>query len=366
MKIIEYFEGVEVIREHKGYFYSVGQAIAIVILGSMSGLKNLHEIHQWATHDKVRAFLSEEFGISRIPCYYWLTILVKIIDPESLNECFNEWIQSLIPEGESVTIAVDGKEIRSMRKKNNPLNIISAQIAEYGLTIAQEAVTDKKNEIPAVQELLKKLKIKGCLITADALHCQTKTAEIIIEKKADYLLKVKGNQREMMKQIKEYVEDEDLRREMDFVQTIEKNRSRIERRTAYTTHNIEWLYGKEKWSKLKCIGAIRSEVTHKGKTTVTWHYYISSLALSAEELLKRARLEWSVEAMHWLLDVHFKEDQCRITEESTQRNLNIFRKVAINYVKMYKEKYKPKSALNHIMFDCLMEPYLLKSLLFEN
>ena len=365
MRIIEFFDEVVTLREYNGYFYNVGQAIAIVILGLMSGLKNLNQIHQWATHEKVKAFLSEEFGISRIPCYYWLTILVRIIDPDSLNECFSEWVRSLVPI-EDVTIAVDGKEIRSMRKKKNPLNIISAQIAEYGLTIAQEAVADKKNEIPAVQELLRKLKIKGCLITADALHCQSKTAEIITEKKADYLLKVKGNQRELMKQIKDYVEDEGLRKEMDFAQTIEKNRSRIERRTAYTTHNIKWLYGKEKWSKLKCIGAIRTEVTIRDKTTLTWHYYISSRELSAEELLRRARLEWTVETMHWLLDVHFREDMCRITEESTQRNLNIFRKVAINNVKIYKERFKPKSPLSHIMFECLMNPALLKEILLEN
>ena len=122
----------------------------------------------------------------------YLVILVRIIDSESLNECFSKWVRSLVPV-EDVTIAVDGKEIRSMRKKKNPLNIISAQIAEYGITIAQEAVADKENEIPAVQELLRKLKIKGCLITADVLHCQTKIAEIITKKKADYLLKVKGN-----------------------------------------------------------------------------------------------------------------------------------------------------------------------------
>ena len=78
---------------------------------------------------------------------------------------------------------------------------------------------------------------------------------------------------------------------MDFAQTVEKNRSRIERRTAYTTHNIKWLYGKEKWSKLKCIGAIRTEVTIREKSTITWHYYISIRELSAEELLRRARLE---------------------------------------------------------------------------
>ena len=365
MKIIEFFEEVATLREYNGYFYNVGQAIAIVILGLMSGLKNLNQIHRWAEHDKVRAFLKEELGISKIPCYYWLTVMMKIIDPESLSECFSEWIRSIVP-AENMTISVDGKEIRSMRKLKKPINIVSAQIAEYGLTIAQNAVPNKKNEIPAVQELLSKLKIKNCLIVADALHCQTKTAEIIVEKKADYLLKVKSNQKDLMTEIKDYVDDESLRSEMDTSETLEKNRGRIEKRTAYTISKISWLYGREKWSNLKCIGAICSEVTEKHKTTVTWHYYISSRVLTAADLLKHARLEWSVETMHWLLDVHFSEDQCRITDKNVQLTLNIFRKVAINYVKMYKEKFKPKSPLNHIMFDCLMNPFLLKSLLFEN
>lgn len=365
MKIIEFFEGVATLREYNGYFYNVGQAIAIVILGSMSGLKNLNQIHQWAEHDKVRAFLKEEFGISKIPCYYWLTVMMKIIDPESLNECFGEWIRSIIPI-EKMTISVDGKEIRSMRKYKKPLNIVSAQIAEYGLTIAQNAVADKKNEIPAVQELLSKLKIKNCLIVADALHCQTKTAQIITDKKADYLFKVKGNQKDLMEEIEDYVKDEKLRRDMDKGETLEKNRGRIEKRTAYTTSKISWLYSREKWSNLRCIGAIRSEITEKNNTSITWHYYISSRPLSAADLLKHARLEWSVETMHWLLDVHFSEDQCRITDKNVQLTLNIFRKIAINYVKIYKEKFKPKSPLNHIMFDCLMNPYLLKSILSEN
>ena len=83
-------------------------------------------------------------------------------------------------------------------------------------------------------------------------------------------------------------------------------------------------------------------------------------------MLRRARLEWTVETMHWLLDVHFREDMCRITDENTQRNLNIFRKVAINNAKVYKEKFKPKTPLSHIMFDCLMNPELLKIVLTEN
>ena len=155
MKIIEIFDEVITLREYDGYFYSVGQAIVIVILGLMSGLKNLRQIHDWATNDTVRTFLAKEMGITKIPCYYWLTVLVQIIEPESLNKCFEQWVRSIIPL-EDMTIAVDGKVIRSMSKKKNPLNIISAQIAEYGLTLAQTALADKSNEIPAVQELLRR------------------------------------------------------------------------------------------------------------------------------------------------------------------------------------------------------------------
>ena len=164
MKIIEIFDGVITLREYDGYFYSVGQAIAIVILGLMSGLKNLRQIHDWATNDTVRTFPEKEPGI-----YYWLTVLIQIIEPESLNRCFEQWVRSIIPL-EDMTIAVDGKAIRAMSKKKNPINIISAQIAEYGLTVAQTAVAYKSNEIPVVQELLSQFKIKGCLIVADVVR----------------------------------------------------------------------------------------------------------------------------------------------------------------------------------------------------
>ena len=146
---------------------------------------------------------------------------------------------------------------------------------------------------------------------------------------------------------------------MDTSETLEKKRGRTERRTPYITKNIDWLYGKEKWSNLKSIGAICSRVTHKGKSVTTGHFYISSRAMSA-------RLEWSVETMHRLLDVHFSEDACRVIDKNLQRNLNLFRKVALNYVKLYKEKHRQKSTLSHIMLDCLINPLNLKMILSEN
>ena len=153
--ITEYFEEVEITKEYDGYYYKVSEAITIVILGSMCGLKNISQIHQWAENERVREFLKEKFGINRIPCYYWLLCLMKLIKTESLNRCFINWIYSFIPEkAKQLTIAVDGKTVCSTTKMSNyenPLHIVSAQISELGITLAQKSVDGKSNEIPAVQ-----------------------------------------------------------------------------------------------------------------------------------------------------------------------------------------------------------------------
>jgi predicted transposase YbfD/YdcC len=341
-RIKEYFTSVETTEEHNGYSFSAGEALTIVILGSFCGLRNSSQIHQWASNIRVKDFLSEYFGIVKIPCYYWLLCLLKLIVPTSLNRCFINWVQSIIPETlKDFTLSFDGKTIRStgkMDKYNSPMHIVSAHIAELGITFGQQTVYEKSNEIPAVRELIGLLKIEGCMVVADALNCQKETAKAIVDKKADYLFSVKDNQETLKQEIEDYVQDTDLRKIMDTFKTLEKNGGRIELRRAFTTCDIDWLYGKEDWTNLICIGAINTQFTTTKGTTNEWHYYISSRKLTAEELLKHARLEWSVESMHWLLDVHFGEDFCRIEDENIQQNLNITRKIVLNSVKLYKDK----------------------------
>ena len=184
--IAEYFAEVETTTQHKGYFCSVGNALTIVILGLLCGLRNVSQVHQWATSSRVSEFLAKHFRINRIPCYYWLLCLLKIIDPKALNLCFIKWVQSILPEGtKAMTISIDGKTIRStgkMGKYKNALHIVSAHIANLGITLAQETVDDKSNEIPAMRDLIKLLEIEGCMIVADALHCQKETCVAIVEK----------------------------------------------------------------------------------------------------------------------------------------------------------------------------------------
>ena len=146
----------------------------------------------------------------------------------------------------------------------------------------------------------------------------------------------------------------------------EKNRGRIEKRTGYVTNDISWLYGREEWEGLKSIGAIHTEFEEKGKKSSEWHYYISSKNLTAEEILHHARMEWGVESMHWLLDVHFEEDYCRIEDKTVQDNLSLLRKLGLNIVRRYKEKSKSKLAFSKIMLDCLLDSSRLLEVVCKN
>ncbi|EPF26284.1 hypothetical protein HMPREF1221_01357 [Treponema socranskii subsp. paredis ATCC 35535] len=250
-----------------------------------------------------------------------------------------------------------------MKKYDSPLHIISAQIGELGLTLAQRTVESKSNEIPAVPELIKELEIQGCMVVADATNCQIETAEAIIEAKADYLLSAKGNQEALMNDIAEYVQDTKLRATMDSITRTEKGHGRKERRSAYTSDDVSWQLGGRIWPELKCIGAVHTRFETSKGVTEEWHYYISSKALRAEELLHHAREEWSIETMHWLLDVHFDEDRCRVQSKNIQQNLNMLHKCALNIIRIHKRESQSKLPLNGIMFRALMNPQALLPLL---
>ena len=201
------------------------------------------------------------------------------------------------------------------------------------------------------------------MVVADALNCQKKTAKAVIKGGGDYLLNVKGNQETLEKDIEDYVQDDNLQKSMDTASTFEKNRNRFEQRTAYATNDIDWLPNKDKWESLACIGAIHRQTTTSTSSSSEWHYLISSRQLTAEEILNYARNEWSVETMHWLLDVHFREDFCNITDADVQQSLNIARKSALNSIKDYKNKSNSKLPISKLMLNCLIDSDFLLTVL---
>lgn len=132
------------------------------------------------------------------------------------------------------------------------------------------------------------------------------------------------------------------------------------------TDDIEWLDQKKEWRNLHCIGAIHIGFEIKKGKSGEWYYYISSLNLTPKELLHHAPMEWSVESMHWLLDMHFEEDWCHVEDKNIQQNLNILRKAAINLIKQFKNKTQSKKAMSKIMFDCLLDSQAILRVLEQN
>ena len=355
----EYFKYVGTTEPYDGYWYKVKNVVTIVLLGSLCGLRNLTLIHEWAKSEKVLRYL-QRMGIPRVPCYSHLTVIMGLVEPKSLGEAFESWMMRLV-SAHGKTISLDGKTARSTKRMgtyDQAVHVVSAYMSELGLTIGTEAVAGKSNEIPAVRELIRRLDIKDALVVADALNCQKETAEAIIEAEADYLLQVKGNQPKLHEEIKELFE---LEERIDLIEsdkaTIELNKhgSRKEYRAAYVRHDVEKLMDGYEWEGLKCIGAINRQFQENGKVSDEWHYYISSRELSAAELLRHVRLEWGVEAMHWLLDVHFDEDRMRLYNENALVNQHTLHKAALNLISGYKHLTGSKLAVSAIMRKSLFD-----------
>lgn len=355
-------------KKYKGYWFKIYDCLVILVCGCLCGLGNLKQIHRYAKNRVTKQMLRQVFNIYKIPCYSQFTNIMNIIDTNQLEEAFRAWTQWIAYDLQGKTISFDGKTIKttcSIKKYEQPVHIISAHISELGITIGQLSVKSKSNEIPAVQDLIKALNLKGCIVVADALNTQKQTVSEIVEKEADYVLPVKENQGNLYKEITEmykYVINDKVeqnQKNYDYIKKVENNHGRQEIRESYVITEIDWLQEKSKWKKLNCIGLIKNTFIENKETKTQMRYYISSKKLTAEEQIYYTRNEWKVESMHWLLDVNLKEDATKLSTEEAQKNLNILRKIALNSIKTYKKNNHIKDSISGIMQDCLMDPELL-------
>lgn len=339
----------ELDKDYSGYYYKISDILTVLICGALCGLQNISDIYEWSKAAPVREFFFKEFRIRKFPSRAQFYNIIGCVNPEKFNKIFIDWVKTMLSEGANgKTIAIDGKTVCSTDKlteDNNPLHILTAIISESNLIIGSKECDTKISEPQALRELVEILDISGAIIVADALHCKKKSAEKIIDEGGDYLFVVKDNEPTLKSDIELYIQNEGT----DKYSKTEKNGGRVEKRTAYVTQAIDWLENKDKWKDLKTIGAIHTEFSKGERTTSEWHYYISSAELNAEELLKHARLEWAVESMHWLLDVHYQEDKTKVWDMNIQKTLNILRKIALNLAREYKNKYEPRKAISGIL-----------------
>jgi predicted transposase YbfD/YdcC len=354
---------VEEASDFKGYWFRISEVLSIIVCGMLCGLENLSEIYDWATAKPVRAFLTEQISIAEIPCKAQFYNILGRVNAEQFGKSFIKWMQYVFQGGVAgKTIAIDGKTVCSTDKltpDGSVLHIASAIVSELGLVIGSCERGTKTGEITAFRELIALLDVAGAVVVADALHCNKKSARAVVDAGADYLLCVKDNQPTLKEDIALYVAEEKLEK----ASTLEKNGGRIEKRTAYVSRDTDWLEGREEWAKLACVGAIHTQFEKDSHKSSNWHYYISSASLSAEDLLRHARLEWQVESMHWLLDVHFAEDATRVWDMDVQKSLNTLRKVALNLAKQFKHKLGLKTSISGILRRNLFDPNYLVAFL---
>jgi predicted transposase YbfD/YdcC len=213
--------------------------------------------------------------------------------------------------------------------------MVSAWAEENHLVLGQVKVDEKSNEIPAVPELLAMLDVSGCIVTADALHCQKKTARAITDHGGEYVLRVKDNQGNLSETLKELFEyaEETAYTDCDHHRTVSKGHGRLEIRDCWTTSDedyFRYLRDRAEWQGLRTLAMVKTERRLAHKTEFQTKYYISSLPSDATSILHASRSHWSIEnQLHWVLDIAFREDDCRLRKGNGAENFAVLRHIAL-------------------------------------
>jgi len=265
----------------------------------------------------------------------------SMLDASEFERCFIRWISDLSPALEGRHIALDGKCMRGSHDgARSPIHLVSAWSSTLGLTLGQVRTADKSNEITAIPELLAALDIRDSTITIDAIGCQHQIAEQIIQRGAAYVLSVKDNQPKLAQAIKTWFDAAEagtLVRPFWQHSETDKDHGRIETRRCVVTNDVAWLHEQgQHWAGLQSLVMIESsrEIIRTGKASVERRYYISSLPAKPAALAKTLRAHWGIEnSMHWVLDVAFHEDDCRIRTGEAPQNFAILRRIALNLLK---------------------------------
>ncbi len=357
-----YFGIIEDKRDPYTIKHKLIDILKLVMISVLCGMDELDKIVDYGNNKK--EFLEKEFNIKSIPSKSTLTRIFVMLEPKWLGLSIVGIIQSLIKE-RPTQIMLDGKAIKSteaIRTIEKMMNIVTAY-TDTGISLLQKTVENKTNEIPAVKELIEMLDVKGLIITADAMHCQKETAQVIVNNGGNYVLQFKANHRSFYEDIyamfdDKYIDEADKNCEYEIYQTQEKGHGRIETRTCYVLNEVAFFSDYlANWKDLKKIFAVVREVEKDGKKTKEISCYISSKNTTAENLLSYTRKHWEIESMHHILDVTYDEDRCKLLSQRAQESLNIFRKIGISIHKNYLKNKKQTVKSN--MFNCLLNDNLL-------
>jgi len=317
--------------------------------------------------DWLHTFLALPNGI---PSHDTFRRVFGLIDPQEFADCFGRWTQSLRQAVGAEVVALDGKTVRrsfDRAKGRGPIHLISAWAATNRLVLGQLKTDDKSNEITALPELLRTLELAGCIVTVDALNCQKDIAKEISEADADYVMTLKANHGTAYDEVKTFLQDA-LQRDFagvthDFVETLDKDHGRLERRRYWITEQIDWFADRPQWEKLRTVALVQAEREIGAQRSVERRVFLCSLPPDARLLERAVRGHWGIEnQLHWVLDVQFDEDQCRVRVGHAAENLALLRRIALNLLRQEKSSKRGikgrqlKASWDHAYLQSLLNP----------
>ena len=336
---LESFEELDDPRQRGKVLYPLDEVLLLVLLGVIAGCESWVEIARYGEKKLglLRRFRPFE---DETPSHDQLGDIFAVLDAEQFQKCFVAWVASLTGLGPEI-IAIDGKTLRRSYQEGGakaPIHMVSAWSAKQNLVLGQVKVADKSNEITAIPKLLDMLVIKGAVVTIDAMGCQREIAAKIIEKEADYVLALKGNQGTLRNDVEEFFTEQKANRYADCKpsrhETLEKSHGRIETRTVTVVGTIDWLKERHTWTGLTSIVMVESCREIAGKSEREARFYITSLKADAERLGMAIRGHWGIEnGLHWVMDMVFRDDECRIRRDNAPANFATVKHMASNLLR---------------------------------
>jgi predicted transposase YbfD/YdcC len=336
---LDYFRDMPDARQRGKVVYPLDEVLLLCLLAVLAGAETFVDIARFG--DKKIEFLRRFRPFcDGTPSHDHLGDIFATLDAEHFQRCFVSWVAALTGAAAEV-IAIDGKTSRrSFQKKGGKtaIHMVSAFAARQRLVLGQVKVAEKSNEIVAIPKLLDMLAVEGAIVTIDAMGCQRDIAQKIIDKKADYVLALKGNQGLLREDVEVFVAEQKAASFQNTTisrdETVDGDHGRIETRTTTVIHDTAWLQDRHDWPGLKAVVMVESTREIDGKIEQETRFYITSLVLLANLLGPIIRSHWAVEnSLHWVMDMIFRDDECRVRTEHAPANFTTIKHMAHNLIR---------------------------------
>jgi len=336
---LDYFRDLPDARQPGKVIYPLAEVLLLGLLAVLAGAETFVDIARFGEKklDLLRRFRPFQDGT---PSHDHLGDIFATLDAEAFQRCFVAWVAALTGTPADV-IAIDGKTLRRSYQQKGakaPIHMVSAFAARQRLVLGQVKVAEKSNEIVAIPKLLAMLAIEGAIVTIDAIGCQRDIAADILAKKADYVLALKGNQGTLRDDVELFAAEQKANGFKDTPisrhETVDGDHGRIETRTCTVFHDVAWLQERHDWPGLQGIVMIESTREVADKTEREMRFYITSLLWLASQLGPVIRSPWAVEnSLHWVMDMIFRDDECRIRTDHAPANFTTLKHMAHNLIR---------------------------------